>query len=264
MKPYFNESFKLAALALFISLFAMAAPAQITINLPKLPKLPKIDKTKTTTNEVITDTGNPTDKTEIKSTNTVGSCRGDVVMDIYLKDIAATRKEAEEFKPGLRDYYVSDFSDRENKYLKASLSPLRRNEWMKTWPAHFVQCITPALEDLGAVAKKTLPGYTPGGYTLGTPAEIRVLKSGVNDLAQATVFKAGISSPTWNISKNNLGIPNNRYKYGIIWAKYSTTDDGFCRIIYVNLVQDYAGGGTYGESYGNLIKSEYAGCPAGK
>jgi hypothetical protein len=264
MKSYLNESWKAVAILMLAFVFVGAASAQITINLPKLPKLPKTKTTQTNTNSVVTETANPTDNSELKTVANNSSCKGDIVMDVYLKDIAATRQEAEEFRPGLRDYYVSDFSDRENKYLKASLSPSRRNEWMKSWPTNFVQCITPALEDLAAVAKRTLPGYTPSGYTLGTPAEIRVLKSGVNDLAQATVFKAGISSPTWNISKNSLGIPNNRYKYGIIWAKYPTTDDGFCRIIYVNLVQDYAGGGTYGESYGNFIKSEYAGCPVGK
>lgn len=249
---------------MLLCLSAMTASAQITINLPKLPKLPKIKETQTTTNTVVTETNNQPENTEVKTVATNGTCKGDVVMDIYFKDIAATKKEAEEFKPGSRDYYVSDFSDRENKYLKASLSASRRKEWMQTWPANFVQCINPALDELAVIAKKTLPGYTPTGYTLGTPAELKVLKSGVNDLAQATVFKAGISSPSWNISKNSLGIPNNRYKYGLIWAKYPTTDDGFCRIIYVNLVQEYAGGGTYGESYGNFIKSEYAGCPVGK
>lgn len=255
----------MGAILTLISLFASAGVAQITISLPKLPKLPKFPKntrTQTANEQAVTKTGNET--TEATTTTTGGNCRGDIVMDVYLKDIAATQKEAEEFRPGARDYYVSDFSDRENKYLKASLSLSRREEWMRTWPANFVQCITPALEDLAVAARKTLPGYTPSGYGLGTPAEITVLRSGVNDLSKATVFKAGISSPTWNISKNSLGIPNNRYKYGLIWAKYPATDDGFCRMIYVNLVQDYAGGGTYGESYGNFIKSEYAGCPAGK
>lgn len=254
------------ATAILISsiLFSTAVSAQITIDLPKLPKLPKTKSAQPVTDKVTTEAGNQTHSTETRTGPNSGNCTGDVVMDIYLKDIASTKTEAEEYRPGLRAYYVSDFNDRENKYLKASLSPSRRSSLMKNWPANFVQCITPALDDLARAAKKTLPSYTPVGYTLGTPAEIKVLKSGVTDLAQAVVFKAGISSATWNISKNSLGIPNNRYKHGLIWAKYSTTDDGFCRIIYVNLVQEYAGGGTYGESRGNFVKSEYSGCPPGK
>jgi hypothetical protein len=45
-------------------------------------------------------------------------------------------------------------------------------------------------------------------------------------------------------------------------AQYPKADDGFCRILSVNLKQDYAGGGTYGASYGYLVEEEFAGCPA--
>jgi len=252
------------ALLLGIGCF-LAGPAfgQFSIDV-KIPKMGKIKNTrpKLENTEKLTDNSN--NQTERKTDNRASSCKDDMMANVYLTDIEKTRKEAEGYKPGVRDYYVQDFSDRENIYLKASLSPSRRNKWLGTWPANIVQCITPALENLAVVAKSTLPTYRPTGYTLGTPAELKVLKSGVNDLDQATVFKVGLSSPTWNISKDSFNFPTARFRYGLIWAKYSTTDDGFCRIIYVNLVQDYAGGGTYGESYGNLIKSEYAGCPVGK
>ena len=249
--------------------FAAYASAQITINVPKIPKWPKGDKTK----EVVdnTNTTNTNGKTDdpnnsrTNSDNTSGDfCSTDMMVGVYMKDIETTRKQAEDYKPGSRDYYVQDFSDRQNIYLKASLSPSRRKEWLGTWPKNIVDCITPALDNLGVIAKKTLPTYTPSGYNLGTPAEQKVLRSGVNDLAQATVFKVGINSPNWLISKDSYNFPTARYKYGMIWAKYPALDDGFCRIIYVNLVQDYAGGGTYGASYGNFIKSEFAGCPPGK
>lgn len=255
--------------AAIILAFILAGPvsAQITIKLPKIPKLPKIDKTK----EVVDNgnggtngnTGENSDN-RTNNTNTGDFCSTDMMVGVYMKDIETTRKQAEEYRPGLRDYYVQDFSDRQNIYLKASLSPSRRKEWLGSWPANIVNCITPALDNLAVVAKKTLPTYTPGNYALGTPAELKILRSGVNDLAQATVFKTGISSPAWRISKDSYNFPTARYKYGMIWAKYPGLDDGFCRIIYVNLVQDYAGGGTYGESYANFIKTEFAGCPPGK
>ena len=242
----------------------LAGPAfgQFSIDV-KIPKIGKIKNTQTKTETADRITDNTNNQTEGKPVTTGPSCKDDMMVNVYLTDIEKTRKEAEAYKPGARDYYVQDFSDRQNIYLKASLSPSRRKEWLGTWPANIVQCITPALENLAEVAKGTLPTYRPTGYALGTSAELKVLKSGVNDLAEATVFKVGLSSSTWNISKDSFNFPTARYKYGMISAKYSTTDDGFCRIIYVNLVQDYAGGGTYGESYGNLIKSEFAGCPVG-
>ena len=249
--------------------FAGYASAQITINIPKIPKLPKPDKNKEAVDNSSTNrTNGKTEETSNgrtnSNTNSGDFCSTDVMVGVYMKDIETTREQAENYKPGARDYYVQDFSDRQNIYLKASLSPSRRKEWLGTWPKNIVDCIAPALDNLAAIAKKTLPAYTPSGYSLGTPAEQKILRSGVNDLAQATVFKVGISSPNWLISKDSYNFPTARYKYGLIWAKYPGLDDGFCRIIYVNLVQDYAGGGTYGASYANFIKSEFAGCPPGK
>ena len=45
------------------------------------------------------------------------------------------------------------------------------------------------------------------------------------------------------------------------WVKSATLDDGFCRIVYVNIVQDYAGGSSYADSTANYINMEPAGCP---
>ena len=263
------KQIKYSLLAIITTIaFVGYASAQITINMPKLPKWPKGEKTKELVDN--TNTTTTTGKTEdpsngrTNSNNSGDFCSTDMMVGVYMKDIETTRKQAEDYKPGARDYYVQDFSDRQNIYLKASLSPSRRRQWLGTWPKNIVDCITPALDNLGTIAKKTLPTYIPSGYNLGTAAEQKILRSGVNDLADATVFKVGISSPNWLISKDGYNFPTARYKYGMIWAKYPGLDDGFCRIIYVNLVQDYAGGGTYGASYGNFIKSEFAGCPPGK
>jgi hypothetical protein len=70
-----------------------------------------------------------------------------------------------------------------------------------------------------------------------------------------------MDAATWNIEKRSNGLPNARYKHGMIYARYPSLDDGYCRIIHVNIVQDYAGGGTYADSKARFIKSEFAGCP---
>lgn len=195
----------------------------------------------------------------------VRDCRSDPVTNVHLGDLEKTRKEAEEFRPGLRDYYVSTLSDRKNRYLEAALSPSERKEWLGGSPEDFVKCMNPALDGLAAVARKTLPGYTgPAGYTLGTPAEKKALLSAIDDIAQAKVLKVGIKEPNWLIDKNSLGIPTARYKHGVIWAQYPNRDDGFCRVFWVNIKQDYAGGGTYGATYGYFVARDFAGCPAGK
>ena len=199
------------------------------------------------------------------ATPVVKDCSSDPVTNVHLADLEKTRKEAEEFRPGLRDYYVSTLSDRKNRYLEAALSPSERKEWLGGSPEDFVKCLNPALDGLAAAARKTLPGYTgPAGYTLGTPAEKKALLSAIDDIAQAKVLKVGIKEANWLIDKNSLGIPTARYKHGVIWAQYPNRDDGFCRIFWVNIKQDYAGGGTYGASYGYFVSRAFAGCPAGK
>ena len=50
----------------------------------------------------------------------------------------------------------------------------------------------------------------------------------------------------------------------MIWAQYPNSDDGFCQIFWVNIKQDYAGGGTYVASYGYFVSRALAGCPAGR
>ena len=199
---------------------------------------------------------------QLVATPVVKDCNSDAVTRVHLEDLAKTRNEAENFRQGSRDYYVSELSDRKNIYLEAALSPSKRKEWLGPAGEDFVKCLEPALDGLAAVARKTLPGYTgPQGYTLGTPAEKKALLSAINDLAQAKVLKVGIDEASWLIDKNSLGIPTARYKHGVIWAHYPNTDDGFCRILWVNIKQDYAGGGTYGASYGYFVSRSFAGCP---
>lgn len=263
-----NRIYAAFAVAVFAAVsagFATPAAAQFTITIPKIPKIKKTQPTTAPT--TTTSSGSPSETSATQANDdspaepAKNGCDG-AVMGVYLDDIKKTHEQAAEFKPGLRDYYVQDFNDRKNKYLLAAISPSKRKEFFEDTTPEWPRCVGPALDALNAVVKKTLPTYTPTGYNIRNPAEERVLRSGVTDLAQATVFKVGLASPNWLIEKDSYNFPTARYKYGMIWARYPSLDDGYCRIIYVNVVQDYAGGGTYGASYGNFIKSEPAGCPA--
>ena len=181
---------------------------------------------------------------------------------VHLENIEKTKKQAASYKPGARAFYVSDFNDNENIYLKAALSPARRKKWLGQMKAATVSaCMDPKLDELAAIARTTLPSYRPTGFTIRNAAEEKLLLTGVNDIAKATILGTGLADADWRIEKLRNGIPSARYKYGMIYARYPTSDDGFCRIIHVNIVQDYAGGGTYAASRARFIKTEPAGCP---
>lgn len=196
------------------------------------------------------------DQNDCNNLSTIDKVR----LDSFKEDIDGTLQDQRSFTKG-RDWYVRTLNDSRNEYLWYAISPSWRSRLNERF-GPLTPCISGYIDEIAAEAKRSLPMYHPVGFNIRNPAEEEILRSAVNDIAQATVFKIGLGSRTWQIQKNSLGIPENRYKYGVIWAKYPNYDDGYCRIMFVNLIQDYAGGGTYGSSYGLLVRSEPAGCPA--
>jgi hypothetical protein len=178
-------------------------------------------------------------------------------------DAYKTLREVEDYRRGSRDYYVRELSDRRNEYLLAGISPNERREWLSS---HKVaekdqHCLVPLFDEIGAAAKNTLPKYHPRGYTHHDGDEMDLIKNAVREeLPDAKFIAVGVKSPSWMIEKHSNGVPSQRYKYGMAWVKSPTFDDGYCRIYYVNILQDYAGGSSYGDSTANYISKEPVGC----
>ena len=188
---------------------------------------------------------------------------GGAFFGVHYGDAYKTLREAEEYKAGLRDFYVRELSDRRNEYLLAGISANERKEWLTS---HNIKekdqhCMVPIFDALAAAAKRTLPKYRPRGYTQHDSSEEKLIKAAVKEsIPDADFLEVGVKSPSWQIDKLNNGVPRSRYKYGMAWVKSPKFDDGYCRIAYVNVTQDYSGGGTYGDSQGNSISLEPAGC----
>ena len=259
-------------LILFSALFLLSAGqvthSQFTISIPKLPGIKK-DKAATTSNK-------PTGSQEVAATSTEqqnssaaaapkggNECSSMPSIDKariehFSENIKTTITQAREYPVG-RNWFVRDFNDSRNEYLWAAISPSKKKEFSNRL-GNLYPCVEPLIDELSAIAKTNLPTFKPTGFTLRNAAEEALMRGQVNDLSKAKVMKIGLGSTTWNIEKNAIGIPTRRYKHGLIWANYPGYDDGYCRIIWVNILQDYAGGGTWGSSYGMFIKSEPAGC----
>lgn len=181
----------------------------------------------------------------------------------HYRDAYKTLREAEEFKLGARGYYVRELSDRQNEYLLSGISPSFRKEWLESHniPEKELHCLVPLFDEIGAAAKRTLPKYRPRDYTHHDSNEEDLIREAVKAAdPSAKVLEVGVRQANWDIEKLRNGLPSLRYKYGMAWVKSSAFDDGYCRIYYVNIVQDYSGGGNYAESRANYLSLEPAGC----
>lgn len=254
------------AFALLI-IFSFTASAQITINIPKIPKIkktaPQSETAKPSGDNSSSGTQSSTSSGQSSATK---DCTAPFVLS-HMDSIKKVRNEVDEYRPGLRDYYVSTLSDNKNLYLEAALLPTQRKNWYtdSNIPADMQQCFDPALDALAEAAKKTLPSYTgPTSYTFGTPAEKKLLLTAINDLAKATVLRSGLEEANWLIEKDDYNLPTSRYKHGYVLAKYPGNENTNCWVFWINLVQDYSGGGTYAATHSNFVGRMISGCPAGK
>jgi hypothetical protein len=76
-------------------------------------------------------------------------------------------------------------------------------------------------------------------------------------LGQGTYLKHSIysySGPLWVIETNELNIPRFKRAVPAIYIVYKDPKDNACKIGYLEMRQDYAGGGTYGQAYLSYIK----------
>ena len=107
------------------------ANAQITITIPKFPKIKKPEPKATQPPPTAGESSQP--KAASGTSQPTPEAKKDDCSDSWVKyhlgEIKKTQAEAEEFRPGLLNYYVSELNDRKNIYMEAALSPSRRKEW---------------------------------------------------------------------------------------------------------------------------------------
>lgn len=274
-----NLIFTLVILMLGAFAFQIAS-AQITITIPKIPKVKK-EKPKTTENSQTND--NQTNDNQTNDSQTTNNqtqdnraeedspppkvkdeCESDPVTRFATDEIAKMIEDIDAFTPD-RGWLYSGYPT--YKYLLFAVSPSARKGWQNDFK-DMGNCpkIVAGLERLSESAAKKLPLFKPDTkeYAFRNPAEERLMKGKINELADHKIHYIGVRQQNWLIEKNSLGIPTARYKHGLVWVRYTPNDHPFCRAYYINIVQDYAGGGTYGTSYANFIDDVLVGCPAAK
>lgn len=185
-----------------------------------------------------------------------------VWLSAHRDGIKKALKDVNEYDPATKTTMGTD-----SEYALYAVSPKARMKWLTdTKSLEFKEAVNDLLAPLAAALNKKLPDYPPPlkYYAIRNPSEEALMKRALGNPARYKIFSAGLMSGSWKIETNNLGIPISRYKYGMIYVRDTTADHPYCHAAFVNVVQSYAGGGTYAASRGVFAGESLVACPAGK
>lgn len=184
----------------------------------------------------------------------------------FLDHIEKAKTEVDAYTPQDSAYLVSGDSQ---EWLWNAVSPKLRKQFMDKWKSVMSPAAQKRFEDaldgLKASAAQKLPTYLPDNnyFAFHNLAEETMMKGQLEDPSTIKIFKIGLFHNTWQISKDDYGSPNARYKQGYMWIRNTLDSHPYCRLFQINIIQDYAGGGTYGQSYARFIDGPLIGCPTG-
>jgi hypothetical protein len=246
---------------------AQAVSGQFTITIPKWPKIskPRTEPPKETQTTTTPETARTAQQTENKPVAAKDKCTESGWLDIHIGKIGERQKEVDEFTPE-RGWFTRDFT---YDHLLFAVSPKEKEKWLKDAKAvDLKDCpnLVAAFDKLAASTATKLPLYVPNpqAFKIRNAPEERMMKTILTDPTRYKIYKIGLNQASWLISKNDFGLPTARYKQGMIYLRDTKSDHPYCYMTYVNILQDYSGGGTYGASYPLFIKDVLAGCPAGQ
>ena len=231
------------------------ASAQFSI---KIPKLPKMEKPKTEQPKPYADRSTSAPQEEPYK-------RVDARIRLFRDEVKEVRRSAED-----ADSVLELIIAQKQEWVLRAISPKEREEFFTKWgelmSPEDKQFFTTELDGISAAITQKISQKKPNPslFTLHNPADEKMMRGELASTPGLIIHKIGMSRTTWAIGKNEWGLIINRYKQGTAWVRNPASDDPFCRLYDVNIIQDYAGGGTYGASYASSVGVSYAPCPAEK
>jgi len=258
------------------------ASAQFPINIPKIPKIKKDKQEKSKqdtqptqeqvppTNDTNQSTENKSDdnqKTENEAKKSEQDLPDSPAYRMWFDELQEAVKEAEEYTPQ-SERAIYTYSGKYDWGLLA-VSASARNEWFEDvaeWrKANPKNKFDAAFDKLAALLAKHMPAFKGNlaDYKSRNPAEEKILKTAFEDITRYQIYSYGILESNWLIEKNDIGIPVARYKHAVFYLKDKKGDHPYCYLTFVNIIQDYSGGGTYAASRARFIGDQLVGCPAG-
>lgn len=266
-----NSKFFILAVISLITL--QTNSAQIKINGLKIPEVKILGKKENKKTEAKPESTPNNSQTNNQTTsaqpdaNTNQDDPPEWWLNVMLSDINKAKEQVDAYTPEGKIYLVSSPSA---PWLLRAVSAKARetygadkkiNDWRK---ANADNKFDKALNELAASAAKKLPNYIPNNknFALRDVALEKMMKAKLKNPATLKILKIGIFHSAWQIEKNDIGIPRNRYREAFIWGKDSADDHNYCHLYGFVIQQNYSGGGTYGATYAYLNTDALFGCPA--
>lgn len=260
----------LTAAVLILIVFGGQAFAQITITIPKIPK---VKKPKTTPTDTSTMTTNDNSQSGNGSSATIEDKKDgppyedlDPRISLFLDELAKAKKDVDKYNSNDYLYLVNSTGA---EWLWRAVSVKERAEFEEKWKSVMTPGAKKRFDEgfaaLAASAAAKLPAYKSSIaiYSFHNVGEEKLMKGVLSKITDYKIFSVGLQESAWLIDKNDYGLPTARYKHGVVYLRDTKSDHPYCYATYINIKQDYAGGGTYGASYARFIEDEMVGCPAG-
>lgn len=243
---------------------------QITINIPRIPKITRPIVETPPARTIATPADSQSDTAggvQINEDRPVSKDHeAPALLRYYLDEIKKAQQSVEDYTPEEKSYLVDAIGA---EYLLYAISPKAREkysqeikitEWRHANPGNSYDT---ALDALAAAAAKKLPSYKGDleDFKFRNAVEEKLMRTELTRMADYKIYKTGLAQANWLIDKDDFGLPRARYKSGAFWIRDITDDHAYCTLTYVNIIQDYAGGGTYAASHAQFIEDKLIGCP---
>jgi len=185
-------------------------------------------------------------------------------VSLYIDELRAAQKQVSAYDPKTK---ISVAGGTSYNWLLRAVSPKERKNFMGKWGPNMTTetrvKFDTGLDALSKTAAAKIPLAMPeaGSFPIKNAIEEKKMLAAMSDVPGIKVYGSGLEQSAWLIDKNGYGIPTARYKHGRIWGKNPSADYPYCRFWFVNIIQDYAGGGRYGASRAKFVDTNFAACP---
>lgn len=188
--------------------------------------------------------------------------RIDARTEIIRDEINKKKQEVENFDASTSEKFVErGFKD----WVLFSVSKQARSDYYRQdkFAPSQQAVLDPVFDSLGEAVSRKLSTFKPNSryFAFRSPTDEKLMMGQLQTSTTRKILKIGLSQANWEIYKDSIGLPSYRFKRGYILAKDSADDHSFCKLYYISVVQDYAGGGRYAASVAKYEETNLVGCP---